>query len=103
MSPRCGPARACADCRKIKPIQARLLCEPCYRRHFRAGTLESHPLSPMTRRGRACAEVAELVADLLDLGEYGRQAVARRLGVQPGSVYRALQRAGRVDLWDRLV
>lgn len=96
----------CADCGLIRRVKARGLCTTCYNRNYKHGTLSTFPKLPRqpgggVQRGRARGDVAVEVADLLGLGTTRRQAIARHLGVKPASVYRALHRAGRVDLWER--
>lgn len=49
-----------------------------------------------TGRGAAIRELEHLA------GTDTLASIAARLGIKPNSIYRTLQRAGRVDLWRRL-
>lgn len=72
------------------------LCVTCYR-HARQHNLI--PLTPQRRR----ADVAEDVEWMITSGERHPEAVATRLGYRnTDSLYRALHRADRGDLVDRL-
>lgn len=41
------------------------------------------------------------IEDMAEAGEHAL-AIARRLGIQPASIHRRCQRAGRLDLWQRI-
>lgn len=79
-----------------RPIASRRLCHGHY-----AQLRRGEPLTPLReviyhRRRELITEVSHLA------GSDTVEGVAARLGIKPNSIYRTLQRAGRLDLWRRL-
>lgn len=91
----------CANCHRVLQINARQLCSACYKRQWRAGGLDDYPtLTPRHHAGDLIEDVEWLISSGADAAE-----AARRLGYNsPPKVglYRALHRAGRLDLWRQL-
>lgn len=91
-----GPA--CLRCGQLftdrHRYHARGLARTCYRRSERDGTIGTYPAEkPWTPSGIVVSDVAHL----LTAGESPHQ-VARILARKPGTLARALERAGRRDL-----
>ena len=85
-----------AACPCGRPAWRRGLCVTCYR-HARQNNLIE--LTPQRHR----FDVAEDVEWMIDSGERHPEAVATRLGYRNiASLYRALHRANRGDLVDKL-
>jgi transposase-like protein len=83
--------RPCLRCRRTHPskVRGRGLCRPCHRTVWRQGTLLDYPRLTRSR--------ADVLADYLHLREDGHslRQIAERMGMQYGSLCRALQRARR--------
>ena len=96
--------RCCGGPRTIPGLypgrSGRGLCARCYARLRSRGPehLAVYPRLVCGVQGLA------LIEDLTVMAESGetREGAARRLGIKPGSVYRACLRAGRTDLWEAL-
>lgn len=69
------PIRACADCGRAAPIMGRGLCGACYRRHKKAGTLDTnHPAASLVRPApQEEPPMSDLAAEI----EYQQQAASR--------------------------
>ena len=120
LCPRCSHAQLCPRCNQWRtpsqispsgvcgacqcegpechqPKSVRRLCAGHYSQWKRTGTLT--PLRPKAP-GRP---VADLLEDLTILaGTDTVDNVAARLGMKPDSIWRALHRAGRDDMWRKL-
>mgnify|MGYP006967049651 CR=1 FL=1 len=73
--PKQKPIRACADCGRAAPIMGRGLCGACYRRHKKAGTLDTnHPAASLVRPApQEEPPMSDLAAEI----EYQQQAASR--------------------------
>lgn len=76
-------------CHPDRPVNARGLCDSCYEKHWKAGTLDQFPTRRVQRRR------VEFIADyeLLRSEGYTRRQIAERLGMTRNAVDRAVQRA----------
>ena len=104
---RCGEPRVQPDRWTFRPIRGEIrgLCPYCYQRESRAGRLHTWPrLRPASGGPQAPHRWPAMAEDLADMAAAGetKHGAARRLGIKPGSVYRACLRAGRTDLWEAL-
>jgi hypothetical protein len=80
----------CVDCTRDSKIQGRGLCRPCYYQHSKRDTLDDYP-----RMKRPHEHTLE---DVLHLRGLDPEVVARRMGMQPGTIAQALKRSGRAEL-----
>jgi hypothetical protein len=78
-----------ATCHPERPVNARGLCDSCYEKHWKAGTLDQFP----TRRVQRFR--VDFVADYRHLRAYGlgRTAIAERLGMTRNTLDAAYRRA----------
>lgn len=81
--------RSAARCHPARVGAGRGLCQPCWKRAQRAGTLADHP--------RAVRTGAEFAEDYRALAAQGcrRELIAERMGMRPRTFEQALYRARR--------
>lgn len=78
-----------ASCHPERPLRARGLCDTCYDRHHKAGTLQAFPLErPQRSRADFIADF-----DLLRSEGYTLAQIADRLGMKYKTVHAAYSRA----------
>lgn len=80
----------CVDCGRDQKLQARGLCNTCYKRHRDAGTIDQFPRLTKPRD--------ELLSEVRHLMPGSTFEIAERLGVTRGAIARAAWRAGDKEL-----
>lgn len=79
----------CADCGRRRPNKGRNLCDTCWQRNWKNGTLDAFP-----RATRPRADVLEDWAFLASQG-YTRRTAADRMGISKDCLDKAIERDRR--------